>query len=88
MSKKESIGTDEDFYFGIYKFETECFENSTSLGISSYFVKYGNLSTLLQQTLMLGGANGIRGCNAVKIKKGYKQLDIRSPREFENYEND
>jgi predicted nucleic acid-binding protein len=30
----------------------------------------------------------IRGYNAVNIKKGYKQLEIRSPREFENYEND
>ena len=30
----------------------------------------------------------IIGYNAVKIKKGYRQLEIRSPREFENYEND
>jgi predicted nucleic acid-binding protein len=30
----------------------------------------------------------IIGYNAVNIKKGYKQLEIRSPREFENYEND
>ena len=30
----------------------------------------------------------IRGYNAVNIKKGYKQLEIRSPREFENYENE
>ena len=67
MSKYESIGNDEDFYPGIGKFETECFENSTSLGKSNYFVKYGNLPTLLQQTLMLGGTNGIRGCNAVNI---------------------
>jgi predicted nucleic acid-binding protein len=30
----------------------------------------------------------IRGYNSINIKKGYKQLEIRSPREFENYEDD
>lgn len=30
----------------------------------------------------------IRGYNSINIKNGYKQLEIRSPREFENYEND
>ncbi len=30
----------------------------------------------------------IRGYNAINIKNGYKQLEIRSPREFEKYEND
>jgi len=30
----------------------------------------------------------IRGYNSINIKKVYKQLEIRSPREFENYEND
>jgi tryptophan 2,3-dioxygenase len=30
----------------------------------------------------------IRGYNAINIKKGYKQLEIRSPREFEIYEDD
>lgn len=30
----------------------------------------------------------IRGYNAINIKKGYKQLEIRSPREFVKYEND
>jgi len=29
----------------------------------------------------------IRGYNSINIKKGYKQLEIRSPREFEKYEN-
>jgi predicted nucleic acid-binding protein len=29
----------------------------------------------------------IRGYNSINIKKGYKQLEIRSPREFERYEN-
>jgi hypothetical protein len=37
---------------------------------------------------MLGGSNVIKGYFAVNIKKGYKQLEIRSPREFENYENE
>ena len=30
----------------------------------------------------------IRGYNSINIKKGYKQLDIRSPREFTKYEDD
>lgn len=30
----------------------------------------------------------IRGYNSINIRKGYKQLDIRSPREFEKYEDD
>ncbi len=30
----------------------------------------------------------ISGYNAVNIKNGYKQLEIRSPREFEKYEDD
>ena len=28
----------------------------------------------------------IRGYNSINIKKGYKELEIRSPREFEKYE--
>ncbi len=30
----------------------------------------------------------IRGYNSINIKNGYKQLEIRSPREFGKYEND
>lgn len=30
----------------------------------------------------------IRGYNSINIKNGYRQLEIRSPREFEKYEND
>ena len=30
----------------------------------------------------------IRGYNSINIKNGYKQLEIRSPREFEKYEED
>ncbi|MBA3285419.1 MAG: type II toxin-antitoxin system VapC family toxin [Bacteroidia bacterium] len=30
----------------------------------------------------------IRGYNSINIKNGYKQLEIRSPREFETYEED
>lgn len=57
----ESIGTDEDFYPGVGKFQTECFEVSTSFGNKNFIVKYGNLPTLLQTTLLLGGADGIIG---------------------------
>ena len=30
----------------------------------------------------------IRGYNSINIKKGYKQLEIRSPRDFEKYEDE
>lgn len=30
----------------------------------------------------------IRGYNSINIKRGYRQLEIRSPREFEKYEED
>ena len=30
----------------------------------------------------------IKAYNSINIKNGYKQLEIRSPREFEKYEND
>lgn len=60
-SNFESIGTDEDFYPGVGKFETEYFEISTSFGTKNFIVKYGNLPPLLQMTLMLGGTDGIIG---------------------------
>jgi len=57
----KSIGTEEDFYPGVGKFETQCFEISTSFGNYNFKVKYGNLPALLQMTLMLSGTNGIIG---------------------------
>lgn len=60
-SNYESIETDEDFYPGVGKFETECFEISTLFGGKNFLVKYGNLPPLLQMTLMLGGTDGIIG---------------------------
>jgi hypothetical protein len=60
-SNYKSIGIDEDFYPGVGKFETECFEISTSFGGNSFIVKYGNLPALLQMTLMMGRTDGIIG---------------------------
>jgi hypothetical protein len=60
-SNYESVGTDEDFYPGVGKFQTECFEIPTVFGDTEFIVKYGNLPTLLQMTLMLGGTDGIIG---------------------------
>jgi len=57
----EKVGTDEDFYPGVGKFETECFEISTNLGDNNFIVKYGNLPKLLQMTLLMGGTDGIIG---------------------------
>ena len=56
-----SIGTDEDFYPGVGIFETECFKISTSYADNHFIVRYGNLPTLLQMTLKLGGIDGIIG---------------------------
>lgn len=60
-SNYKSVGTVEDFYPGVGKFETECFEISTSFGTKNFIVKYGILPPLLQMTLMLGGTDGIIG---------------------------
>lgn len=60
-SNYESVGIDEDFYPGVGKFQTECFEIPTVFGENEFVVKYGNLPTLLQMTLMLGGTDGIIG---------------------------
>jgi len=60
-SSYESVGTDEDFYPGVGKFQTECFEIPTVFEDNKFIVKYGNLPTLLQMTLMLGGTDGIIG---------------------------
>ena len=60
-SNYTSIGSDEDFYPGIGKFETDCFEIETKLDGNSFTAKYGNLPIPLQMTLMLGGADGIIG---------------------------
>lgn len=60
-SNYESVGTEEDFYPGVGKFQTECFEIPSVFGDNEFVVKYGNLPTLLQMTLMLGGTDGIIG---------------------------
>ena len=60
-SNYESVGTDEDFYPGVGKFQTEFYEIPTVFGNTQFVVKYGNLPTLLQMTLMLGGTDGIIG---------------------------
>jgi hypothetical protein len=60
-AQHNSIGTEEDFYPGIGNFETDCYEILTSFSNKEFKVKYGNLPTLLQMTLMLGGTNGIIG---------------------------
>ena len=60
-SNYESVGTDEDFYPGVGKFQTECVEIPTVFGDKEFVVKYGNLPTLLQMTLMIGGTDGIIG---------------------------
>ncbi|ROL60270.1 hypothetical protein D9V86_09595 [Bacteroidetes/Chlorobi group bacterium ChocPot_Mid] len=56
-----SIGTEEDFYPGVGKFKTECYEIITNLGMESFNVKYGNLPLLLQMTLLISGTNAIIG---------------------------
>lgn len=60
-SNYQSIGTDEDFYPVLGKFQTDCYEIPTSLSENKFIVKYGNLPTILQITLMLSGTDGIIG---------------------------
>ena len=74
----QSIGTEEDFYPGVGKFQTDCFEIPTSLGESSFVVKYGNLPTLLQMTLLMGGTDGIIGSDFFNTFK--VMLDLQNKR--------
>lgn len=60
-SNYESVGINEDFYPGVGKFQTECFVIPTVFGDKEFVATYGNLPTLLQMTLMLGGTDGIIG---------------------------
>lgn len=65
-SNYKSVGTDEDFYPGIGKFLTECYEIPTVFVEKEFIVKYGNLPAILQMTLMLGGIDGIIGFDFFK----------------------
>jgi hypothetical protein len=60
-NRHDSIGSIRDFYPGVGHFETDCFEIPTRFGESSFNVKYGNLPSILQMTLMLGNTDGIIG---------------------------
>ncbi|MDR1170656.1 MAG: hypothetical protein LBK97_07480 [Prevotellaceae bacterium] len=83
----KSAGIEDDFYPGIGCFKTECYEISTCIGDKEFMVKYGNLPSLLQMTLTLGGTNGIIGfdffnhfkvCLDIKGRKlKYQQNTIR-----------
>jgi hypothetical protein len=57
----QSVGVEEDFYPGVGKFETDCYEISTEFNGNSFDVRYGNLPELLQTTLMMAGTEGIIG---------------------------
>jgi len=52
-SNYESVGTDEDFYPGVGKFQAECFEIPTVFGDNEFIVKYDNLPKILQMTRQL-----------------------------------
>lgn len=60
-SEHTSAGKEEDFYPGVGKFETECFDITTSFGDHNFIARYGNLPAMLQMTLMMGGTDGIIG---------------------------
>ncbi|MDR2472210.1 MAG: retroviral-like aspartic protease family protein, partial [Tannerella sp.] len=60
-SKYESTGSIEDFYPGVGIFQTNCYEINTKLDNYEFNVRYGNLPSLLQATLMMSGTNGIIG---------------------------
>jgi hypothetical protein len=60
-SHYQSSGVKEDFYPGVGKFNTECFQIDTTIGKESFEVKYGNLPEILQMTLMMADTQGIIG---------------------------
>ncbi len=63
ISKQSFVGIEDDFYPGVGAFQTDVYEIMTRFDNHNFLVKYGNLPNLLQMTLMLGGIDGIIGCN-------------------------
>ena len=57
----QSSGTKEDFYPGLGRFNTNCFQINTAIGKESFEVNYGNLPEILQMTLMMADTQGIIG---------------------------
>ncbi len=57
----QSSGTKEDFYPGVGRFNTNCFQINTAIGKDSFEVNYGNLPEILQMTLMMADTQGIIG---------------------------
>jgi hypothetical protein len=59
--KYNSNRTADDFYPGVGKFTTKCFDIETTFGNSSFNIEFGNLPPLLQTTLLIAGTDGILG---------------------------
>ena len=57
----ESVGIEEDFYPGVGKFKTDCYELPTRFEKNDFMVKYGNLPPMLESALKLSGVEGIIG---------------------------
>lgn len=61
VDNEESIGTKEDFYPGLGKFQTKCYSMPTRLGNSTFTMTYGVLPSLLEMMLQLVDVQGIIG---------------------------
>jgi hypothetical protein len=79
--KYKSDGTEEDFYPGVGKFTTDCFDIETTFGDSSFDMRFGNLPPLLQMTLMMAGTDGIIGYdffNKHKVMLDLQKKELRT----------
>lgn len=73
-----SIGNEKDFYPGIGDFETPCHEMETRLLDKIFKVRYGNLPSMIQMTLVMAGVDGIIGSDLFNNFKIF--LDIENER--------
>ena len=68
--------TDTDFYVGFGDFETPVFNLETTIADKPFRVRYGNLPSLLESTLMgLSGTKGVIGYdffNSFKVLIDYR----------------
>lgn len=81
ISGYKSVGVEDDFYPGLGKFQTECFEIPSTLNGKTFTVKYGLLPNILQMSLIVGGVDGIIGFdffNNFKILLDIKNRSIKT----------
>jgi hypothetical protein len=78
LAKGQKIGTDEDFYPGFGRFETETYRLEVKLVSRAFFLVTGTLPAMLGLSLGMAGADGIIGNEALQGLKRLAYMPGRS----------